>query len=153
MTGNGKDPTEERLTLQSRISELSQVPAWIERLGARHSIPGNIQFAMNLCLEEVLSNIIRHGYSGKPDHRILINFTRPRDGYFVYDVEDEAPQFNPLDAPEQPALNSLDDPREGGQGIRLLRRFADRLEYQATPTGNRLSIGFSLANSAITRED
>ena len=152
MTGNVKDVAEERLTLQSRMSELSQLSAWIEHLASRHLLPGTTQFAMNLCLEETLSNIIRHGYPGKPDHRIVVHFTAPRNDYFVFEIEDEAPLFNPLDVPEQPALNSLDELRVGGQGIRLLRRFADRLEYQATPTGNRLRIGFSTADPLITKD-
>ncbi len=33
--------------------------------------------------------------------------------------------------------------RVGGQGIRLLRHFADLLEYEPISTGNRLRIGFS----------
>ena len=108
---------------------------------------------MNLCLEEVLSNIIRHGYSGKPDHSIAVRFTSPREDYFVFVVEDEAPPFNPVDVTGvAAALSSLEEIRIGGQGIRLLRRFADALEYQATPTGNRLSIGFTAAGSAIAKE-
>jgi serine/threonine-protein kinase RsbW len=152
MTGNGKDMTGERLNLRSRMSDLAQLPPWIERLASRHTIPASTQFAMDLCLEEVLSNIIRHGYSGKPDHSIAVHFASPRDDYFVLVVEDEAPPFNPVDAPELPALDSLDEIRVGGQGIRLLRQFADALEYQATPTGNRLSIGFSAAGSAIAKD-
>jgi serine/threonine-protein kinase RsbW len=152
MTGNGKDTTGEHLNLRSRMSELEQVPKWIERLALRHKISVSTQFAMNLCLEEVLSNIIRHGYSGKPDHSIVVQFTSPKEDHYVFIVEDEAPPFNPVDSPELPALNSLDKIPIGGQGIRLLRRFADALEYQATPTGNRLTIGFTAAGSAIVKD-
>lgn len=152
MTGNGKDTTGERLNLPSRISELAQVLPWIERLASRHAIAASTQFAINLCLEEVLSNIIRHGYSGEPDHPITVQFSSPREEYFVFVVEDEAPLFNPMDAPELPARNSLEEIPIGGQGIRLLRRFADALEYEAMPTGNRLSIGFSAAGSAISKD-
>jgi serine/threonine-protein kinase RsbW len=152
MTGNGKDTTGERLNFRSRLSELAQLPAWIERLASRHMIPASTQFAMNLCLEEVLSNIIRHGYSSKPDHSIGVDFTSPRENYFVFVIQDEATPFDPVDSPEPPALNSLDETHIGGQGIRLLRRFADSLEYQATPTGNRLSIGFTAAGSTIAKD-
>jgi serine/threonine-protein kinase RsbW len=152
MTGNGKETVGEHLNLRSRMSDLSQLLPWIERLASRHAIPANTQFAMNLCLEEVLSNIIRHGYSGKPDHSIAIHFVSPRENYFEFVVEDEAPPFNPVVSPELPALNSLDEIRVGGQGIRLLRRFADALEYQSTPSGNRLSIGFTAAGSAIAKD-
>src|SRR5579864_4095298 len=151
MTGNGNDTTGERLNLRSRISELTQLHPWIERLALRHKIPANTQFAMNLCLEEAISNIIRHGYSGDPDHSIVIWFTSPREDYFVFVVEDEAPPFNPVELPELPPLNSLEELAIGGQGVRLLRRFADALEYQATPSGNRLSIGFTVTGSAIAK--
>ena len=152
MTGNVKDTTGERLTLRSRMSELTQLPAWIELLATQHMIPADAQFAMNLCLEEVLANVIQHGYSGNPDHSIVIHFTNPRENYFVFVVEDEAPLFNPLGVPELPPLTSLDETRIGGQGIRLLRRFAGELDYEATPTGNRLSIGFSTAGPIVKKD-
>src|ERR1700688_953210 len=132
MTGNGKPTSEERLILRSRLAELAQLLPWIERLASRHMIPPSTQFAINLCLEEVLSNIIQYGYSGRQDHSIAIHFASPRKDYFVFVVEDEAPPFNPVDAPELPALNSpgeiLEETPIGGQGLRLLRRFADALE-------------------------
>jgi hypothetical protein len=93
MMASGIDQTQDRLALRSQLSQMSQLPAWIERLAAHHGIPADIQFAIDLCLEEALSNVIRHGY--------------------------------------------------GGQGIRFLRHFADSLEYEPTPAGNRLSIGFA----------
>jgi anti-sigma regulatory factor (Ser/Thr protein kinase) len=142
MTSNGKETAAERLTLASRLSELSRLPPWIEDLAARYAIPESTQFAMNLCLEEAISNVIRHGYSGRPDHSITVEFSHPREDYYVFHVQDEAPRFNPLVAPEPPAANSLEESPLGGQGIRLLRRFADLLEYETTQNGNRLSIGF-----------
>jgi serine/threonine-protein kinase RsbW len=152
MTGNGNRTAGDRLNLESRISELTELLPWIERLASRHRIPAATQFAINLCLEEVLSNIIRHGYSGNPDHSLVIHFASPREDYFVIVVEDEAPPFNPVEAPELPPLSSLDEIAIGGHGIRLLRRFADALEYQATPTGNRLSIGFAADGSSIVKK-
>lgn len=151
MTGNVKDAAGEQLTLQSRLSELAQVSPWIERLAAQHKIPDKTQFAMNLCLEEVLSNIVQHGYSGQPDRSISLRFTCPNDSYFVIVVEDHAPPFNPVDASVPPPLSALDGVQVGGQGIRLLRQFADELEFQPLPNGNRLSIGFGASDSAIAK--
>ncbi len=143
MMGSGHHTTGESLNLQSRISELARVPPWIEGLAATHSIPDSTQFAMNLCLEEVLSNIIRHGYGGQPGQSIAVHFTAEQNGRFAFIVEDDAPAFNPVGAPELPAINTLDEAQIGGQGIRLLRQFAGVLEYQRTPGGNRLTIGFA----------
>ncbi len=151
MTGDGKQTTEERLVLQSRMSDLAQVAPWIEQLAARHPIPDEMQFAMNLCLEEALSNVIRHGYSGNPDHSFAVQFSSPRENYFLFVIEDDAPPFNPVDSPELPAVSSLDETRVGGQGIRLMRQFANALEYEPTSTGNRLRIGFSATKSATAQ--
>lgn len=147
MTGNEPNLTQDRLVLRSKLSEIAQVAAWTQDLATRYAIPGDIVFAMDLCLEEVLSNIIRHGYAGSEDRSVIVQFIKPRDGYFVLLIDDEAPYFNPLDAPELPLVNPNvdEEARIGGQGIRLLRQFSDSLRYEPTSSGNRLQIGFSSA--------
>jgi anti-sigma regulatory factor (Ser/Thr protein kinase) len=134
------EETAQRLTLSSRLAEIERIPPWIDSLALRYAIPENSRFAMNLCLEEALSNIIRHGYSGDPHHSITVEF-QPLQDRFVLTVEDEAPPFNPVEAPESPMVSPGND-GIGGQGIRLLHNFASTLEYQPTPCGNRLKIGF-----------
>jgi|SRR5215472_3641316 len=148
MTGTGTPSTEQRLTLRSQLSELSLASAWVERLASQYAIPDDTRFAMNLCLEEVLSNIIRHGYSGQSDRSINIRFSSLQEGCFVFVIDDEAPLFNPLDAPYgPPPINPLEEIPIGGRGITLLREFAQTLEYEARPTGNRLSVGFRIGDS------
>jgi anti-sigma regulatory factor (Ser/Thr protein kinase) len=143
MSGNDANSNgKEHLTLRSQISELAQISPWIEHLASQYAIPTKTQFAMNLCLEEALSNIVRHGYGGAPDHNIFIDCRIPQSGVFLFVVDDEAPHFNPVEALEPPIPGRLEDLQVGGQGIRLLRRFADNLKYEATPSGNRLSISF-----------
>ena len=146
MTRNSTDQTHERLDLGSQLGDIAQVPAWIEQLASRYSIPKDLQFAMELCLEEALANTIIYGYRREAGNHLSIDFTSPSEGRFVFVVEDEAPKFNPLEGPELPPVNEADVSRVGGQGIRLLRRFAHTLDYDATPRGNRLRIGFSAAN-------
>lgn len=147
---NDRSESLAQLTLRSRLSEMAQLPPWIEGLTSRHGIPSNVQFGIELCLEEVVSNVIRHGYAGAEDRSVVVRFVMPRDSYFAFVVEDEAPQFNPLDAPDLKAIDPEDDARIGGQGIRLLREFANTVEYERTPTGNRLRIGFSSAGKSET---
>ena len=143
MTGNGPNTNgKEQLTLRSQLSELARISPWVDRLAKQDAIPEKTQFAINLCLEEALSNIMRHGYGGRPDREIVVGYTMPDAGVFQFVVDDQAPHFNTVTAQEPPIPKSLDDLQVGGQGIRLLRRFADDLKYEATPSGNRLSISF-----------
>ncbi len=139
---------EECLTLQSKLSEIARVPPWIEKLTARHAIPGRIQFAMDLCLEEVLSNIIRHGYAAEPDHVLVIRHRNDRDGRFTLIVEDQSPAFNPLFVKNPAAAHSLEEISGGGYGIPLLKQFADSIEYEVLSNGNRMTIAFVDRDSA-----
>ena len=148
MVENGADSLQDRLSLRSDLSEMKRLPPWIESVAARHAIPEKLKSAMDLCLEEAVSNVIRHGYAGRVDGRVAVSFSMPGDGSFVFTVEDDAPRFNPLDAPRRPALKEGGEIRIGGQGIALLRRFADCLQYEPTSGGNRLRMSFSHTGAA-----
>src|ERR1700676_579358 len=145
MTGRETDQAEDRLFLRSQLSDMAQISPWVESLASRYAIPENIGFAINLCLEEAVSNIIRHGYGADSDSSVIVRFTTPKQKLFVFIVEDDARHFNPLDVLPPNAGGKL---RVGGLGIHFLRHFANKLEYELTPTGNRLRIVFSAANSA-----
>ena len=139
---NIKGSTEERLVLGINPAEIAQIHPWIERLAAQYAIPEPVQFAAGVCLEEVLSNVLLHGYKDKTGGTVLVLFTTLREGCFLFAVEDEAPHFNPLDLPEIPPLNPDEEMRIGGHGLRFLRTFADELAYEKLPAGNRFRMVF-----------
>jgi anti-sigma regulatory factor (Ser/Thr protein kinase) len=142
MDGYGAKSTAESLILESNLLELNRVPPWVEKLASQHAIPDSTRYAMDLCLEEVLSNIIRHGYRKQSSGTIKISCIRERDGYISLVVEDGAPSFNPIVFQSRHFPPSLDEISLGGQGIHLLKQFADELEYEDKGTGNRLTISF-----------
>jgi serine/threonine-protein kinase RsbW len=144
MSGETAMISESRLTLRSRIDDLAQIWPWVESLAAEHAIPPNSEFAIQLCLEEALSNIIRHGYYGEPDHFLTVEF-RPGATEIHFVIEDQAPPFDPLAADaarEHPIPASIDEIPLGGRGIRLMRKFAGSVSYERLPFGNRLILGF-----------
>lgn len=145
-------PTQEPhdpLVLDSRLSELSRAQVWAEALADRLGLNQKTRYAMRLCLEESLANIILHGYASEAGHPIVIR-SWFSDGVLYLAVEDKAPAFAPDDAPlsagesQSATLESL---QPGGYGIRLLRHFAGSLTYERLPDGNRLTIGFSIQTS------
>jgi serine/threonine-protein kinase RsbW len=147
LAGNGiDDQVPDCIVMNSQLSELIQISPWIDRLASQYGIPENVTFAMNLCLEEALSNVIRHGYRGHGG-ALTVRFTSPDEGHFVLTVEDEAPRFDPLAQELPPAFGTENPNQIGGQGIRLIRGFSDSLEYAATATGNQLRMGFSSQSS------
>ena len=143
MNMNAAELSVEHLNLKGRMSDLARVPVWLEELTARYGIPEHLNFAIDLCLEEAAVNIILHGYGGDSDRPITLRFLTPGDGRYTFEVEDEARQFNPLLAPETHLAEKLEDVViPGGHGVRLMRRFANELEYEPLPNGNRLRLTF-----------
>lgn len=130
-----------RLELESRLAELARVFPWLEEQAAQFPISAETRYAIELCLEEVLSNIVRHGYGGKPGHPIFIESLRSQADVWSFVIEDRAPCFDPIAYGEEqkdflPALTP------GGQGIRLLRAYAGSIRYECLSDGNRLVLGF-----------
>jgi len=133
---------QERLELCSDLAELARVAPWVETLATRYQIPAKTTFAINLCLEEALSNVVRHGYKNIPGHPILVDF-RSSPGELVFIIEDHAPHFQPADM-GIPLPQSLEEMTPGGLGIPLMRRFANRVEWEPLTSGNRITLVFFL---------
>ena len=156
LTGPSTSPPEPQLTLNGQLEDLTLVLPWVEALGRRYSVPADTQFAIELCLEEALSNIIRHGYRGQPNQVIMIECAHSRvenegAGELVFTIEDHAPPFDPLAPSAAPAparAANIEELLPGGQGIRLMRKFASSIAYRrleiGNGDGNRLTIGFVL---------
>ena len=140
-----------RLTLKSQLEDMAALWPWVEAIVAEHAISPDTAFAIHLCLEEAISNVIRHGYSGQPGHSLTVDYASANAHELVFTIEDQAPPFDPLDPSlieELPAPAPEDFLRPGGRGILLMRRFASSIAYQRLENGNgggnRLTIGFVL---------
>ena len=138
------DNPQHRLDLDSQLTELSRVQPWIDALADRYSFAEDARFAMHLCVEEALANVVLHGYRSEAGHPIVLRASVSA-GNLVFAIDDKAPPF----APTEPAFRneatkplSLDSIEPGGNGIRLLYRFAGSLRYERLHDGNRLTIRF-----------
>jgi len=137
-----------RLTLRSCLDDLTLLWSWTDALAAEYAIPADTQFAIQLCLEEALSNIIRHGHGEDLGQSITVECLETDPHNLVFTIEDQAPPFDPLASADKPAPvpSSIEDLTAGGRGIQLMRKFAGTLAYERLPGGNRLSIGFTIRN-------
>ncbi len=136
-----------RLTLKGQLDDMARLWPWVEALIAQYAVPSDTAFAIHLCLEEAISNVIRHGYDGQPGKALTVDCASPNAHEVVFTIEDQAHPFDPLE-PEH--IEGLVEPkpedflRPGGRGILLMRKFASSIEYERLAGGNRLTIGFVL---------
>jgi serine/threonine-protein kinase RsbW len=149
MPRNPSSALPSRLTLHGRLDDLALVWPWVESVAAAYAISAKTKFAIQLCLEEALSNIIRHGYNNRPNEALTVDCVLDGDHKggnheLVLTIDDEAPAFDPLAAPEAENPSTIEELKPGGRGIRLMRKFAGSLAYQRLPSGNRLTLRFAL---------
>jgi serine/threonine-protein kinase RsbW len=136
------------LELDSQLTELMRAQTWIEELSSFYGLGDETRFAVQLCMEEALANVVLHGYRSEPGHPIVIR-SWVSDGSLYFAIEDKAPSFAPsapVPANDEVSAN-LESITPGGNGIRLLRRFAGSLVYESLTDGNRLTLGFAVPNS------
>jgi serine/threonine-protein kinase RsbW len=112
-------------------SDIAEIPAVSERLekgmGACGFSPEEV-LDTQLAVEEVITNIIVHGYRG-PEGEIHLScrFTGDRIGIRITDT---APRFDPLSMPEPDLDSTIDERMIGGLGIYLVRQVMDTIAYR-----------------------
>ena len=116
------------LLLRNQFSEIRRLAAAVKDLGREHSLSEAMVGDIRLALEEVVTNIIMHGYDDDEEHEIELRFAASPERIAVT-VLDDARAFNPLDHPEPKADANFDELEIGGIGILLIRRVMDHVEY------------------------
>jgi len=116
------------LTLKAEISEIPRVSAALENVMQVHSFSKEEILDTQLAVEEVVTNVIMHGYGGRAGEiRIMCHATR---GIIEIQIEDTAPLFNPLSVADPDFTTDIQDRRMGGLGIFLIRRVMDDVMYR-----------------------
>ena len=116
----------------------------IARLQARQFLENNAVdehalAAVELVLEEAITNTLRYGYDGNGLREIEIDLQVDLDEVQVLIVDDARP-FDPLDAEAQVLPDSLDDVQVGGLGLLMIRNTASRMSYERREGQNRFSL-------------
>jgi serine/threonine-protein kinase RsbW len=133
-------PNASRLLLHRSLAELERLAVWIEGWAVRE-LSANLLFAVQLCLEEAVANIIM--YSTPTDDRLeIVVEVERRDQTLVARVEDNGSAFDPTQVPRPPAPASLAEAKVGNLGIHLMRSFAGGMHYERRDSRNRLTMRF-----------
>lgn len=131
------------------LKELSQLAIDLETFGEENEISPAIIPCFNLCLDEVLTNIISYGYDDGPEHAAHLELSL-KDEVMTAEIRDEGRAFNPLeDAPEPDLESDIEDRDIGGLGIHFCKEMMDKLEYRREDDWNILTMSKSVALPAL----
>jgi anti-sigma regulatory factor (Ser/Thr protein kinase) len=130
-----------RLVLRNDVAELQRLAGWLERL-AQQGMSSDVSFAVQLCLEEAVANIIMYGAARNDRLEIAVELER-NGSTLVARIEDNGRQFDPTRAPPPAVATSLEQAKVGDLGIHLMRSFASDMDYERRDGRNRLTLRFA----------
>jgi anti-sigma regulatory factor (Ser/Thr protein kinase) len=123
--------------------EARRASTWLGEAGSARGIPADPLWRLDLCVTEVLANVIAHGGAGASASPIRLRLDVRRSasgGAASVTVSDAGTAFDPLKAPPKARMRTLADSEPGGFGLLLLGRFADALDYSHSEGQNHLTI-------------
>jgi sigma-B regulation protein RsbU (phosphoserine phosphatase) len=129
-----------RLVLRNDVAELQRLAGWVEGF-AQQGISSDVSFAVQLCLEEAVANIIMYGATRGDPLEISVELER-NGATLVARIEDNGRQFDPTRAPPPAVAASLEKAKVGDLGIHLMRSFASGMNYERRDGRNRLTLRF-----------
>src|SRR5215204_4799023 len=116
------------IQIPADVREIERLNRLVRQFGELHDVPSRTLYAVNLALDELVTNVILYGYEEASGKDVLIKLVSTKDE-LVASVSDEAKAFNPLEV-TAPDLNApLEDRQLGGLGIHLVRSLMDRVTY------------------------
>ncbi len=117
-----------KLELTNDLSELSRLADSLERFAAEHRLLPKTRWNLDLVLEELFTNIVRHAFDDDQPQRIGVR-VESDGGHLTVVIEDSGKPFNPLDYPPADCDLLLEERRVGGVGIHLVRRLSEAAAY------------------------
>jgi anti-sigma regulatory factor (Ser/Thr protein kinase) len=97
---------------------------------AAHGLTRNDTWPFNVALDEILSNIVKYGRSGREgDGRVEIRLELQDRVSLEMVIVDDSDPFNPLEAETPDTTLGIEDREVGGLGIEIVRRLMDTIEY------------------------
>jgi anti-sigma regulatory factor (Ser/Thr protein kinase) len=129
------------LTFPPTLAAFQHVGDDLRRALDDNAVPNKVRYNVELVVEEIATNIIRHSRASDESEVVL---SLELGESVVLTVEDSGMPFDPTQQPDPKAPDSIDTAKVGGLGLVLVRKASKRIEYERTATQrNRLTVTIS----------
>ena len=124
------------------VEAASDAENWVASQASALGLGEEAEFAINLCLEELFLNAVKHGHA----NRASISVCAEAHGVTVEFADDGEP-FDPTLAPAKRISGPTQDFEIGGYGTGLMQKFSRRMSYRRFEGMNRLVLEFDAARN------
>ena len=135
-------PQPHLLTLVNDLAEIPRAAAELEAWAESLEVPMIDLMALQLALEETITNVINHGYRDQPPgtRQFTVEFSTPAAGTVRLVITDDASAYDPLARPEVDTSLPLEDRPIGGLGVHLVKKLMTRAAYARRDDRNILTL-------------
>ena len=130
---------EKKLVIKNDISEISKLATFIGELSEELDLTPELNFNLNLVLEEAVSNVILYAY-GKEVQKEITLLANMSNNNLIFVLTDSGKEFDPTKVPDADVTLSAEEREIGGLGIFLIRQIMDMVEYQRIDGKNVLTM-------------
>jgi len=124
----------------ARLDQLRPMQLFLEAFCTDSGLPRAAYLRLNLVLEELFTNTVKHGHRGDCDAPVWIAVSRGGDTLSVL-YEDKAPPFNPYARLTEPVVDTTVSMRKiGGLGVLLTKELAATRDYAYLFGRNRIRL-------------
>ena len=135
-----------RRAFEGTFGAAGDASVWLREVAQAEELSDQLAFCMEVCFEELFTNVARHGGPGRSpagDAPLFVTLELDAGTDVVgFVIEDNGRPFDVTQAPGKPVHRSIEEIIPGGLGVQLIRSFSSDLLYEALPHGNRVTVKF-----------
>lgn len=117
----------ERREFPRKIESLEEIFAFLEAFANDHEFDDRTVFCINLVVEELFTNMVRHNLGG--GDTVTLGLDHDDEQVFLELIDVDVEPFDESSVDAVPVEAGIDARRPGGLGVHLVRTMVDDLEY------------------------
>ena len=125
------------IVLFNDLAELERLNQLVEEFGGQNNFHVEEQYAVYLCLEEIITNIVNYAWPDGGEHQIDVRLSVD-DEWIRVEIQDDGIPFDPTKVAEPDVNKPAAERQVGGLGIHLVRQTVNDMFYQRVDDKNTL---------------
>ena len=130
---------EYKFELKNSISELKTLHQHLANWGGDMGLSENSILRINICLDELFTNIVSYGFDDDLEHIIIFTLSG-ENNLVVINIEDNGIPFNPLGKIDPDFPDNVENAEIGGLGIHIIKKIMDNVSYERKQGKNKLTM-------------
>jgi serine/threonine-protein kinase RsbW len=133
----------QRLAIGNEQAEVARAADWLDRCSGTAGLPPELWAALQIALDEVLSNILKYAYADTVRHAIELTLS-VGPALVALEVLDDGMSFDPTLRQAGASGCGTTEPQSGGHGLTIIARLMDEVTYARRDGRNCLTLRKSL---------